>query len=60
MPVDCLRGKRRPVYLVVRVSASVQAQIRRDERRRLGEILLRENDATVPAGSVDAATPEHR
>lgn len=48
------------IYLVVRVSVSVQAQIRRDERCHLGEILLRDNDATVPAESVDEATPESR
>lgn len=48
------------IYLVVRVSASAQAQIRRDECCHLGEILLRDNDATVPAESVDEATPESR
>lgn len=48
------------IYLVVRVSVSVQAQIRRDERCHLGEILLRDNDATVPAESVDEAMPESR
>lgn len=54
------RGKKSNIYLVVRVSASAQAQIRRDERCHLGEILLRDNDATVPAESVDEATPESR
>lgn len=48
------------MYLVVRVSASAQAQVRRDERCHLGEILLRDNDATVPAGSVDEVTAESR
>lgn len=54
------KGKKSHIYLVVRVSASVQAQIRRDERCHLGEILLRDNDATVPAESVDEPTPERR
>lgn len=60
MSVACLRGKKGNIYLLVRVNASVRAQIRRDERCHPGEILLRDNDATVPAESVDEAAPESR
>lgn len=60
MSVDCRKKQQNNIYLIVHVSASVQAQIHKDERCHLGEILLRDNDATVPAESVDEATAKSR